>query len=98
MNKNDNIHTLSVILNGCLPYEYDQKLTDNETTLAITKEGSDLTMYVSTDVNNGDDFIVTYGRDDPTMGYYTTYETFRWTTEDEQIPLDTILKDIMSCL
>lgn len=98
MNKNDNIHTLSVSLNGCLPYEYDQKLADNETAIVITKEGSDLTMYVSHDENNSDDLVATYGHDSPTTGHHTEYETLRWTTEDGQIPLDTILDDITSCL
>lgn len=94
MNKNDNIHTLSATLNGCLPYEYDQKLVDNGTTLAITKEGSDLTMYISPDENNDDEFVMAYGHDDPNRGYFTEYEPIYRSSEDEQIPLDAIIDNI----
>lgn len=74
MNKNDNIHTLSAILNGCLPHEYDQKLADDGTALVITKEGSDLAMRISPDENNDDEFVMAYGHDDPNRGYFTEYE------------------------
>lgn len=94
MNKNDNIHTLSAILNGCLPYEYDQKLTDNETTIVITKEGSDLTMHISPDENNDDESVMAYGHDDPNRGYFVEYEPIYRSSEDEQIPLDAIIDNI----
>lgn len=94
MNKNDNIHTLSTILNGCLPYEYDQKLVDNETTLVITKEDSDLTMYISPDENNDDEFVIIHGHDDPNRGYFMESEPIYRSSEDEQIPLDAIIDNI----
>lgn len=94
MNKNDSIHTLSAILNGCLPYECDQKLTDNGTTLAITKEGSDLAIYISPDENNDDEFVMTYGHDDPNRGYFVEYEPIYRSSEDEQIPIDAIVDSI----
>lgn len=94
MNKNDNIHTISAILNGCLPYEYDQKLADNENTLVITKEGSDLTMYISPDENDDDEFVMAYGHDDPNRGYFVEYEPIYRSSEDEQTPLDTIIDNI----
>lgn len=94
MNKNDNLHILFAILNGCLPYEYNQKFIDNETTIVLTKEDSDYTMYVSQDETNGDDFVVAVSHDDPAKNHYEEYETFHWITEDEQIPLATILADI----
>lgn len=94
MNKHDNLHTLFASLNGCLPYEYGEKFIDNETTIVITKEDSDCTMYISPDEINNDDFIVAVSHDDPAKGYYEEYETFYWITEDEQIPLNTIISDI----
>lgn len=94
MNKNDNIHILFKTLTDILPYEYNEAFIDNETTIVITKEDSDCTMYISPDETNADDFIVAVSYDDPTNGYYEEYETFYWTTENEQIPLTTILTDI----
>lgn len=101
MNKNDTLHILFNSLNGCLPYEYDTKFIDNETTIVITKEDSDCTMHISHEKNNDEDFIVAVIYDDsaksyynPTKGYYEEYETFYWIIEDEQIPLDTILTGI----
>ena len=94
MNKNDNLHILFKTLMDTLPYEYGQKFIDNETTIVLTKENSDCTMYISPDEINADDFVVAVSHDDPSKGYYEEYETFYWITEDEQIPLDTILADI----
>lgn len=66
MTKNDNIHLLFTCLNGCLPHEYTEELTDNETTIVITKEDSDYDMYISPDGPDTDNFEVTisYG-DEP---------------------------------
>lgn len=94
MNKNDNLHILFKTLMDTLPYEYGQKFIDNETTIVLTKENSDCTMYISPDEINADDFVVAVSHDDPAKGHYEEYETFYWTTEDEQIPLSTILTDI----
>lgn len=94
MNKNDNLHILFKTLTDTLPHEYNEKLTDNETTIVLTKEDSDCTMYISPDDINPDDFIVAVSYDDPAKGYYEEYETFYWITEDEQIPLSSILSDI----
>lgn len=94
MTKNDNLHLLFTSLNGCLPYEYNEKLNDHENTLILTKENSDYAMYISPDELDSDDFIVTVTHNDPVEDYYDEYETFHWTTEDEQIPLTTIISDI----
>lgn len=94
MNKNDNLHVLFKTLMDTLPYEYDQKFIDNETTIVLTKENSDCTMYISPDEINADDFVVAVSHDDPATGHYEEYETFYWITEDEQIPLNSILADI----
>lgn len=66
MTKNDNLHLLFKILTDILPYEYAEELTDNETTIVITKEDSDYDMYISPDVPDTDDFevVVNYG-DEP---------------------------------
>lgn len=94
MNKHDNLHTLFKTLTDTLPYGYGEKLIDNETTIVLTKEDSDVTMYVSPDEINSDDFVVAVSHDDPAKDYYEEYETFYWTSEDEQIPLGTIIADI----
>lgn len=94
MSKHDNLHILFASLSGCLPYEYDQRFIDNETTIVLTKEDSDCTMYISPDEYNSDDFVVAVSYDDPSKGYYEEYDTFYWITKDEQIPLTTILTDI----
>lgn len=94
MNKNDNLHILFKTLMDTLHYEYGQKFIDNETTIVLTKENSACTMYISPDEINADDFVVAVSHDDPAKGYYEEYETFYWTTEEEQIPLNLILTDI----
>lgn len=94
MNKHDNLHILLKTLLDTLPYEYNGKFIDNETTIVLTKEDSDCTMYISPDELDADDFIVTISYNDPLKGYYEEYETFYWISKDDQIPLDTILTDI----
>lgn len=94
MNKHDNLHILFKTLTDTLPYEYNEKLIDNETTLILTKEDSDCTMYISPDELDADDFIAAISYDNPAKGYYEEYETLYWISKDDQIPLDTILADI----
>lgn len=94
MNKHDNLHILFKTLTDTLPYEYDEKLTDNETTIVLTKEDSDYAMYISPDELHADDFIAAISHDNPTKGHYEENETLHWISKDEQIPLDTILTDI----
>lgn len=88
MNKNDNIHLLLKTLTDTLSYEYNEELTDDETTIAITKEDSDDTMYITLDD------VMAIGHDDPNRGYYTEYEPIYRYFEEEQISLDTIITDI----
>lgn len=88
MNKNDTIHILLKTLTDTLPYEYNETLTDDETTIVITKEGSDDAMYITLDD------VMAIGHDDPNRGYYTEYEPIYRYFEEEQIPLDTIITDI----
>lgn len=100
MDKNTNIKTLFHTLNGCLPYEYDEKLVTNENTIIITKEDSDNTMYIT--LNNNDnndepddpDDVIAIGYDDPNRGYFVEYEPIYKPSEHEQIPLDTIIDNI----
>lgn len=95
MNKNTNIQTLFHILNGCLPYEFDAKLVTNENTIIITKEGSDDTMSITLNNNNDDpDDVIAIGHDDPNRGYVVEYEPIYRPSEDEQIPLNTIIDNI----
>lgn len=97
MKKNDNIHILFKTLTDTLPYEYNEELTDNETTIVITKEDSDHAMYISPDELHADDFEVAVSYDDTSKGNYEPYEFSHWTTEDGQIPLGDILTDIKNC-
>nr|UVX77870.1 MAG: hypothetical protein [Bacteriophage sp.] len=92
MNKNTNIKTLFHILNGCLPYEYGEKLVANENTIIITKEDSDNTMSITLD-DDADD-VIAIGHDDPNRGYFTEYEPIYRSSEDEQIPLNSIIDNI----
>lgn len=97
MDKNTNIQTLFRTLNGCLPYEYDAKFVTNENTIIITKEDSDNTMCIT--LNNNDDpanpdDVIAIGHDDPNRGYFMEFEPIYRSSEDEQIPLDTIIDNI----
>lgn len=101
MNKDINIQALFHILNGCLPYEYDEKLVANEDTIILTKEGSDNTMYITLDNNNDNDNdnddvddVIAIGHDDPNRGYFVEYEPIYRSSEDEQIPLNSIIDNI----
>ena len=100
MDKNKLIQTLFHILNGCLPCEYDEKLVTNENTIIITKKDSDDTMYITLDnTDNTDDpddpdDVIAIGHDDPNRGYFVEYEPIYRSSEDEQIPLDTIIDNI----
>lgn len=98
MNKNNNVRLLSKTLLDILPYEYNAKLLNNENTIILTKEDSEWTMYISPNELNPDDFTVEVTYNDPLKNHPEQYETFDWTTEDGQIPLDTILNDIKRCL
>nr|UVX39577.1 MAG: hypothetical protein [Bacteriophage sp.] len=70
MNKNDNIHILFKTLTDTLPYEYTEELTDNETTIAITKEDSGYDMYISQNGLDTDDFEVTVNYGDEPIEIY----------------------------
>lgn len=99
MNKNDNIHILLKTLTDTLPYEYNEQLTNDKTTIVITKEDSDNAVYVTLSNNDDDpDDVIAIGHDDPNRGYYVEYEPIYRYSEDEQIPLDIILTDIKNSL
>lgn len=76
MNKNDNIHILFKTLTDTLPHEYTEELTDNETTIAITKEDSDYDMYISPNGTDTDDFEVTVNYGDEPI------EILQWSDSD----------------
>lgn len=92
MNKNDSIHLLFKTLTDTLPYEYTEKLTDDETAIVITKEDSDSAMYITPDD------VMAIGHDDPNRGYFVEYEPIYRYAEEEQIPLDSIIDDIKNRL
>lgn len=88
MNKHDNIHILFKTLTDILPHEYTEELTDNETTIVITKEDSDYDMYISPDDPDTDDFEVTISYGDEPV------EIFQWNIDSPDVTLDTITTDI----
>ena len=92
MNKNDNIHILFKTLTDTLPYEYTEELTDDETTIVITKEDSDYDMYISPVGHDTDDFeaTVSYG-DEPV-------EIHRWDTNDTNFNLIDLIASIKNSL
>ena len=95
MNKHDDIHILYKTLVDTLPYEYNVELTDDGTTIAITKEDSDYTMYITPDdLDDEPDDVIAIGHDDPNRGYYVEYEPIYQASEDEQPSLDAIITDI----
>lgn len=100
MDKNTNIQTLFHILNGCLPCEYDEKLVTNENTIIITKENTDNTMYITLDNTDNTDEpdVIAIGHDDPNRGYFVEYEPIYRSSENEQIPLGTIIDNIKHSL
>lgn len=79
MNKNDNIHILFKILTDILPHEYTEELTDNETTIVITKENSDYDMYINSDSPDTDDFEVTVNYGDEPV------EIYKWNANDSNL-------------
>lgn len=81
MNKNDNIHILFKTLTDTLPHEYTEELTDNETTIAITKEDSDYDIYISPDDPDTDDLEVTVNCGDEPI------EIYRWDADDQNLTL-----------
>lgn len=85
MNKHDNIHILFKTLTDTLPHEYTEELTDNETTIVITKEDSDYDMYISPDGPDTDDFevVVNYG-DEP-------IEIYQWDADDQNLTLTDLI-------
>lgn len=87
------LKTLFTALQGSLPYECDEKLVTNEDTIILTKEGSDNIMYLTLDSDDTGD-VIAIGHDDPNRGYFVEYEPIYRSSEDEQIPLDTIIDNV----
>lgn len=81
MSKNDNIHILFKTLTDTLPYEYTEELTDNETTIAITKKDSDYDIYISPNGPDTDDFEVIVNCGDEPI------EIYRWDADDQDLTL-----------
>lgn len=94
MNKHDNLHTLFSVLNGCLSYAYNMTLRDNETTIVLTREGTDDIMFICPDEYHEDDFVAYISYDSSGEIRDGEYDTILWTSEDGQIPLSNILSGI----
>lgn len=92
MTKNDNLQLLFTSLNGCLPYEYNETFTDNETTIVITKENSDYDMYISPGSLDTDDFEVTVNYGDEPV------EIYKWDTNDPNLNLIDLIDYIKKAL
>lgn len=70
MNKNNILHILFKTLTDTLPHEYTEELTDNETTIVVTKEDSDYDIYISQDDPDTDDLEVTVNYGDEPVEIY----------------------------
>lgn len=92
MNKNDDLHILLKTLTDTLPHEYTEELTDNETTILITKEDSDYDMYISPDGPCTDYLEVTLNYGDEPI------EISRWDTDDPNFNLTDLIAYIKNSL
>lgn len=92
MNKNDNIHTLFKTLTDTLPHEYTEELTDNETTIVITKEDSDYDMYISPAGHDTDNLEVTINYGDEPV------EIHQWDDNDTDTNLTDLIAHIKNSL
>lgn len=92
MNKNDSFHILFKTLVNTLPYEYAEELTDNETTIVITKENSDYDMYISPDGPDTGDFEVTVSYGDEPV------ETYQWDANGQNSNLTDLIDYIKNSL
>lgn len=68
MNGNKNLRTLFHILNGCLPYEYNEEYLDTKDTdssIMITKEESNRTLFLAANPDHHDELEISiYDGDD----------------------------------
>lgn len=68
MNGNENLQALFHILNGCLPYEYDEKYLDTKDTddsILIAKKESSRTLFLTANPDHHDEFEISiYDGDD----------------------------------
>lgn len=67
MNGNKTLRTLFHILNGCLPYEYDEKYLDTKDTdasILITKKESGRTLFFTANSDHHDEFEISIYDDD----------------------------------
>lgn len=92
MNKNDSPHILFKTLVDTLPHEYTEELTDNETTIVITKENSDCDMYISPNDPDTDDFEVTVNYGDEPV------EVYQWDINDPNTNLIDLIDYIKNSL
>lgn len=92
MNKNDRLHILFKILVDTLPYEYAEELTDNETTIVITKEDSDYDACVSPNDFDTDGFEVTVNYGDEPV------EIYQWDADDPNSNLTDLIAYIKNSL
>lgn len=92
MNKNGSLYILFKTLTDTLPHEYTEELTDNETTIIITKEDSDYDMYISPNAPDTDGFevVVNYG-DEPV-------EIYQWDANDPNSNLTDLITYIKNSL
>lgn len=93
MNKKENLKALFSTLNGCLPYEYDEKYSDNgpNASILIVKNDSDHIMHITT--NDHDDTLTVFSYDYDDIPDEDS-EVFQWDLDSPDVTLDTILTDI----
>lgn len=95
MNNKETLQALFSVLNGCLPYEYDEKyLNGTHTTdsIIIVKNNSDHIMQITAS-NLDDDTFTVFSYDDGDDQDKDS-EVFQWVLDSPDVTLDTIITDI----
>lgn len=94
MNGNKNLRTLFHILNGCLPYEYDEEYLDTKDTdssILITKEGSSRTLFFTANPDHHDEYEISIYDDDNDKPLETALLTMK-EPDDSITPILTYIK------
>lgn len=99
MNKNNNLRTLFSTLNGCLPYEYDEKYANSaglEDIIIISKTNSERNIYITAntapDNNIFDVTLYDDTHDDDPI------EIYQWDADDQDLTLTDLISYIKKSL
>lgn len=99
MNDNETIRNLFRILNGCLPYEYDEKyINDAERGDAITisKTNSERSIYITANMPNSNAILDTTLYDDAYAD--DPIEIVQWDLDDQDLTLTDLITYLKNTL